>query len=1396
MGDLMAVVPVFSHRVERKALRRLRHIGAALVLALAVQLSGPGLPAFAEGSDVSVDELREMAAFDVLEGGSSVRQAAEAAVVGSAADLRAYEASGFDAARVADERAAAQVLAGVDGPSMRAAALVALDKSPGDVRAFVDGGWKSAWTADERVRAFRVLDAGGPTVRAAAQKALNGSAEDLTAFMSSGRHAAEYADDRLVATRMLSGAVNNSGPVLDAAAQKALAGSAVELAEFLRWGQFVARARDAELASIRSLTEQAKQAGAATAREALAAEESSVQAGNAAAEAKAAAQAAEAEAKAAGGDAKKASAAAGRAADAADGAADAAREAVAASNAAMRAARTAADASRKATAAASLTAQAATRAQKAAAAARLNAGDAKLARQAAEAARDAARLVQELEQVKAQRDRAQAQALGAAIAAGKAGANANEAANAADEASRQSGVSAQQAQRARNAAGQARAAAKTADRAADRAESLARQAQLASDEAFALAQSAGRHADAAVTQANAAADAADRAQYSAVEAGKHATAADAAAKTAVDAANLAVKLEALARSDDEARLAEWTEQGVAAAQAAVEEQAQTVAAGGETAAWNRSLLWDTAEQDRVDAATKVLLDQATAVGAPADVVLDRGRRAALALTRTGGDWSKQAAQDALGGSDADLRAWLTTGRRVAVGQDDRARVWRLVDTLPDGAEKTAARNSLNGDDGGVEAFLRTRNYPGKAAKDRQAAYALLPAAGPNLKGAIERALAGPSAELHQFLRSGQFVARSADERVEAYRVMDAGGPEVKAAATVALAGTASQLSYFLTTGRFEAQQRDLEQAAHVATVRKLLAEAQRYAQVAVEDAGRAVEAAERAQNHSKEAGEAKARADKAAGEAVTFAKQAEASAAAAKKSADDAAQSAQTARDAANKAQASANQAARSAATATAASRQAQADAAAAQEAKRDARASADAAGKDADAAAAAATEADRIYTDRLKQAELNRRSTEPGSGPGGNGTAADNHKTWGCLSLDAVSKECLSVLTDFADKMLHQERCKAAGAAETAGCTMLRDVKEFVDENGELMLDLLQLTLMACGLIPAAGEVCDGIDAAISFSRGDWVGGILSGVSAIPIVGWLGTGLKAWKNSDKIRDVLKLVDNLKNKKIGCPAPNSFVAGTRVLIRSGNGDPANDVTENIENIKVGHSVEATDPVARRTAVKPVTALITGTGVKHLVDISVDDDANPDTPAAVITATDEHPFWVPTRNTWLPAKDLTPDTPVQAYDGTPIQITAVSAVRTETTTVYNLTVDDIHTYYVIAGDTPVLVHNANGCVPLDKETLDKAFDLANNPQKLEHVIDPAKHGFDDLVKASGGRSEAMRSIVDSLQCSCDLPTSGPFEVQRLIHGESVTIRGAIVNGVPRIGTAFIPSKFPG
>ena len=67
-----------------------------------------------------------------------------------------------------------------------------------------------------------------------------------------------------------------------------------------------------------------------------------------------------------------------------------------------------------------------------------------------------------------------------------------------------------------------------------------------------------------------------------------------------------------------------------------------------------------------------------------------------------------------------------------------------------------------------------------------------------------------------------------------------------------------------------------------------------------------------------------------------------------------------------------------------------------------------------------------------------------------------------------------------------------------------------------------------------------------------------------------------------------------------------------------------------------------------------------------------------------------------------------------------------------------------------------------------------------------------HLLDEFVRAHGGQTGAMTAIVKGLLAG-DIPTGGDgqFEVQRTIDGVTITIRGRVVDGVPRIGTAFVP-----
>ncbi|MEE2041021.1 polymorphic toxin-type HINT domain-containing protein [Nocardiopsis sp. CT-R113] len=181
------------------------------------------------------------------------------------------------------------------------------------------------------------------------------------------------------------------------------------------------------------------------------------------------------------------------------------------------------------------------------------------------------------------------------------------------------------------------------------------------------------------------------------------------------------------------------------------------------------------------------------------------------------------------------------------------------------------------------------------------------------------------------------------------------------------------------------------------------------------------------------------------------------------------------------------------------------------------------------------------------------------------------------------------------------------------------------------------------------------------------------------------------------------LREDSKDDAVSCASGNSFVRGTRVLMADGSQKP-------IEDIRIGDLVWASDPETAEEGPRTVLATIVGEGVKTLVEITVDtttqidaatlDQADlPDVPSQpgptvlgdAIIATDGHPFWVPLLGEWVDAVDLVPGMWFLSSEGTLVQVTS-TRVWTEPERVHNLTVQDLHTYYVLAETTPVLVHN--------------------------------------------------------------------------------------------------------
>ncbi|MEU6264662.1 polymorphic toxin-type HINT domain-containing protein [Saccharopolyspora shandongensis] len=225
-------------------------------------------------------------------------------------------------------------------------------------------------------------------------------------------------------------------------------------------------------------------------------------------------------------------------------------------------------------------------------------------------------------------------------------------------------------------------------------------------------------------------------------------------------------------------------------------------------------------------------------------------------------------------------------------------------------------------------------------------------------------------------------------------------------------------------------------------------------------------------------------------------------------------------------------------------------------------------------------------------------------------------------------------------------------------------------------------------GLLPGIGAVFDLASCALYASEGQAADAAFSCAAAIPVAGDIATGAKLVKNG--VNSVPAPM--ARPQQIPC-VPNSFVPGTLVLMADGSQKP-------IEDVDVGDQVLATDPETGETAARPVIATITGEGEKNLVEITVDTDSDKGNATGVVVATDEHPFWVEDQGRWLSAEDLAPGADLRSVDGRVIEVVS-TLERVEIATVHNLTIDDIHTYYIVVARTPVLSHNA-ACASLPSD----------------------------------------------------------------------------------------------
>ncbi|MGW1785605.1 polymorphic toxin-type HINT domain-containing protein [Streptomyces sp. NPDC002143] len=241
----------------------------------------------------------------------------------------------------------------------------------------------------------------------------------------------------------------------------------------------------------------------------------------------------------------------------------------------------------------------------------------------------------------------------------------------------------------------------------------------------------------------------------------------------------------------------------------------------------------------------------------------------------------------------------------------------------------------------------------------------------------------------------------------------------------------------------------------------------------------------------------------------------------------------------------------------------------------------------------------------------------------------------------------------------------------------------------------------------------------------GDLIGGAKGYFKASKALGKAKAGLT--KATEKLAQArAKAAAALKRGKSSCDDPHSFLPGTKVLL-------ANGKTKSIEKVKLGDKITATDPKTGATTVREVVGTIVTEDDKHFVDLTIKSGSGK---AEALVSTTTHPFWVDSEKAWIEAGDLRPGMRLHTADGESVELTAVSVFDKRQRT-HDLTVADVHTYYVFAGGDPLLVHNCGGTATVNWDddmghaTIKVEPDGGGRPLTTEQAID-APEGLEDYT----------------------------------------------------------------
>ncbi len=246
------------------------------------------------------------------------------------------------------------------------------------------------------------------------------------------------------------------------------------------------------------------------------------------------------------------------------------------------------------------------------------------------------------------------------------------------------------------------------------------------------------------------------------------------------------------------------------------------------------------------------------------------------------------------------------------------------------------------------------------------------------------------------------------------------------------------------------------------------------------------------------------------------------------------------------------------------------------------------------------------------------------------------------------------------------------------------QDVIDWVKANGgEILLDLLGVK-----------------DAKKCFSDPDVESCLWTAINAIGAVALIGKAIpvgkailkvsvgiaKFFEGASKARKTLKALKNIIDarlaKGVSFCVKHSFVAGTLVKMADGS-------LRAIENVKAGDQVLNARSGATTAEQHDVVLTHRTTSDTRFTDVTVATPSGQRT----ITGTTDHPFYDLTTGSWTDAGSLQAGHRLQTLDDDTVTVVGVSSY-TKPLVTYDMTVEGVHAYFVMAGATPVLVHNIN------------------------------------------------------------------------------------------------------